>query len=160
MDQNNPYPDYNRNENDPYHRPAENEAGQDRKDESLGYHKPGRAITSMVLGISSVSLWFYPFLTSIPCLIMGIIAVKLASNSDGQTDPKYNGKDHRYHRDHRFSRLYADHAVCGHGRRQPALTQSGSAPAASGNRKTCSRFSYPGYFQNLEAVRLLFCLLP
>lgn len=91
MDQNNPYPDYNRNENDPYHRPAENEAGQGPKDESLGYHKPGRAITSMVLGISSVSLWFYPFLTSIPCLIMGIIAVKLASNSDGQTDPKYNG---------------------------------------------------------------------
>ncbi len=91
MDQNNPYPEYNQNDNDPYHRPAENEAGQDRKDESLGYRKPGRAITSMVLGISSVSLWFYPFLTSIPCLIMGIIAVKLASNSDGQTDPKYNG---------------------------------------------------------------------
>ena len=36
---------------------------QDQPDESVKYHKPGAAITSMVLGICSVSLWFYPFVT-------------------------------------------------------------------------------------------------
>lgn len=51
--------------------------------------KPGAAITSMVLGICSVSLWWYPFITSIPCLIMGIVAVVLARRESGRTDVRY-----------------------------------------------------------------------
>ena len=61
------------------------------KYQEMGYHRPGAAITSMVLGICSVSLWFYPFITSIPCIIMGIAALRIANNEDGRTDPKYNG---------------------------------------------------------------------
>ena len=64
---------------------------QDQPDESVKYHKPGAAITSMVLGICSVSLWFYPFVTSIPCIIMGFIAIHLAKKEEGQVSPKCNG---------------------------------------------------------------------
>ena len=67
------------------------EAGPASTGEIYGYHKPGAAITSMVLGICSVSLWFSPFVTSIPCIIMGIVAVVLAGREEGKTDPKYRG---------------------------------------------------------------------
>lgn len=72
---------------------AENTAKQDSimQYQKMGYHRPGAAITSMVLGICSVSLWFYPFITSIPCIIMGFVALRIANNEDGRTDPKYNG---------------------------------------------------------------------
>ncbi len=41
--------------------------------------KPGPAITCMVLGICSVSFWWIPFFSSIPCIIMGIVALVLAA---------------------------------------------------------------------------------
>lgn len=59
-------------------------------DNSIGYHRPGAAITSMVLGICSVSLWWYPFITSIPCFIMGIVAQCIANRELGQVSPKYH----------------------------------------------------------------------
>ena len=90
MDSNNQYPDNDWNSNDPYHT-ASDSSNDSGPDESFGYSKPGKAITAMVLGISSVSLWWYPFLTSIPCLIMGIIAVSLAKSAESTTDPKYGG---------------------------------------------------------------------
>lgn len=86
MDPKDLYPDYDRKDKDPYH--DDDQFGQDK---SFGYHKPGTAITSMVLGICSVSLWFYPFITSIPCLIMGIVAVRLAAKEEGRIDRKYTG---------------------------------------------------------------------
>jgi hypothetical protein len=90
MDSNNQYQDNYRSNNDPYHTvpDSSNDFGPE---ENFGYSKPGKAITAMVLGISSVSLWWYPFLTSIPCLIMGIIAVNLARSAESTTDPKYGG---------------------------------------------------------------------
>ncbi len=86
MDPKELYPDYDNN-NDPYHTAGDGgETGS-----SYGYRKPGAAITSMVLGICSVSLWFYPYIMSIPSLIMGIVAVVLANREQGRTDPKYQG---------------------------------------------------------------------
>ncbi len=69
----------------------ENAAEQGTQYQTTGYHRPGAAITSMVLGICSVSLWFYPFITSIPCIIMGFVALGLAKKENGMTDPRYNG---------------------------------------------------------------------
>ena len=40
--------------------------------------KPGPAITCMILGICSVSMWWVPFFTSIPCIVLGIVALVLA----------------------------------------------------------------------------------
>ena len=85
MDPKDLYPNYDKDDKDPYH------SDQDSQSQQYGYHKPGRAITSMILGICSVSLWFYPFITSIPCMIMGFIAIRMANNADGRTDPKYTG---------------------------------------------------------------------
>ena len=91
MDPKDLYPDYNkRNDNDLYHT-SQDESSIQQQPESYGYRKPGAAITSMVLGISSVSMWWYPFLTSIPCIIMGWVAIKLARREEGEIDPKYNG---------------------------------------------------------------------
>lgn len=73
---------------DPYHSDSDSRLSGE---ENYGYRKPGAAITSMVLGICSVSLWWYPFLTSIPCIIMGIIAISMANKEQGRTDPKFHG---------------------------------------------------------------------
>ena len=86
MDPKDLYPKYDQEDNDPYHNEAQPQQGN-----SYGYHKPGTAITSMVLGICSVSMWFYPFITSIPCLIMGFVAIRLAKNEEGRIDPRFNG---------------------------------------------------------------------
>ena len=88
MDPKELYPHYDENDNDPLHSDSEDQFSQK---ENYGYRKPGAAITSMVLGICSVSLWFYPFITSIPCIIMGWVALRLAKNEEGQVDPRYNG---------------------------------------------------------------------
>lgn len=56
-----------------------------------GYHKPGKAITCMVLGICSVSLWEAIYITSIPCMVMGIIAVVMASREQNNIAAKYSG---------------------------------------------------------------------
>ncbi|MBO2517821.1 MAG: hypothetical protein CW338_11240 [Clostridiales bacterium] len=53
--------------------------------------KPGAAITCMILGICSVSIWESPFITSIPCLIMGIIAVTMANRLQESTDVRFHG---------------------------------------------------------------------
>ncbi|MCR5566678.1 MAG: DUF4190 domain-containing protein [Clostridiales bacterium] len=89
MDPKELYPNYDKDNNDPYHETGS--SIQEQPAEDYGYHKPGAAITSMVLGICSVSMWFYPFLTSIPCIIMGWIAVKLAKREAQRSDPKYMG---------------------------------------------------------------------
>ena len=47
------------------------------------YPPRGKMVTSMVMGIVSVSMWFYPFITSIPCIIFGIIALVLAGGCKG-----------------------------------------------------------------------------
>ena len=88
MDPKELYPNYDKKDNDPYH---DENASQPDQQNNYGYHKPGTAITSMVLGICSVSLWFYPFITSIPCIIMGFVAIRLAKKEEGCIDPKYNG---------------------------------------------------------------------
>lgn len=42
------------------------------------YFPKGKAITCMIMGIVSVSLWWYPFIFSIPCIVFGIVALVLA----------------------------------------------------------------------------------
>ena len=52
------------------------------------YNKPqynystpkGKIITSMIMGIVSVSIWWYPFIFSIPCIVFGIVALSLAGS--------------------------------------------------------------------------------
>lgn len=56
-----------------------------------GNQKPGAAITCMVLGICSVSIWEALYITSIPCIILGIIAVCMASKQQKAGSTKYNG---------------------------------------------------------------------
>ncbi len=68
-----------------------NDDSRSQQSGNYGYHKPGAAITSMVLGICSLSMWFYPFISSIPCIIMGIVAVRLAKSAESRTDPKHFG---------------------------------------------------------------------
>ena len=93
MDPKELYPNYDRNDSDPFQKNSGDPSVQVQEEpkDTYGYRKPGTAITSMVLGICSVSLWFYPFFTSIPCIIMGFIARRLAINEEGRIDPKYNG---------------------------------------------------------------------
>ena len=78
MDPKDLYPDYSRN-ND-YQNSQNQENGSRRPWESE--RGPKGAITSMVLGICSVSLWFYPFITSIPCMILGFVAIRLAKREE------------------------------------------------------------------------------
>ena len=103
--------------NDPYHTTGEEKAPE--KD-AYGYHKPGAAITAMVLGICSVSLWFYPFLTSIPCIIEG------SRKNRSQVFRFPEGRPH--YRDHRrrfIIPVYADYADC-HSRKPPVTGMSGT----------------------------------
>ena len=51
----------------------------------------GKAITSMVLGIISICICWYPFITSIPCLIIGIVAVALSSSARQNLLPQHMG---------------------------------------------------------------------
>lgn len=42
------------------------------------YFPKGKAITCMIMGITSVAIWWYPFIFSIPCIVFGIVALVLA----------------------------------------------------------------------------------
>ena len=86
MDSRDNYPRYDKEEIDIFHDDI-----NAQPNDSYGYHKPGAAITSMVLGICSVSLWFYPFISSIPCFIMGLVAVILARKEESRTDYRFHG---------------------------------------------------------------------
>ena len=79
---------YNWNGEDPS-QTQDLQTGEEQQD--MGYHRPGAAITAMVLGICSVSLCWYPIITSIPCLIMGIVAVVMAKKEQNRTEPRYFG---------------------------------------------------------------------
>ena len=49
--------------------------------EQVEYQYPpkGKIITSMIMGICSVSMGWYPFIFSIPCIVFGIVALVLAN---------------------------------------------------------------------------------
>lgn len=47
------------------------------------YPPKGKIITSMIMGILSVSMWWYPFIFSIPCIVFGIVAISLANACEG-----------------------------------------------------------------------------
>ncbi|MBR1709022.1 MAG: DUF4190 domain-containing protein [Clostridia bacterium] len=78
MDPKDLYPDYGRR--DEYPSPQNSEYGANGT--WVSRQGPKGAITSMVLGICSVSLWFYPFITSIPCMILGFVAIRLAKREE------------------------------------------------------------------------------
>ena len=50
----------------------------------------GKAITAMVFGICSVTFWFYPFLTSIPCIVFGILGISLGTSCIGYLSPNFD----------------------------------------------------------------------
>jgi len=49
----------------------------------------GKAITSMIFGICSVSLWWYPFIFSIPCIVFGIVALVLGNSCKYTVAPRF-----------------------------------------------------------------------
>lgn len=53
--------------------------------EQVEYQYPpkGKIITSMIMGICSVSMWWYPFIFSIPCIVFGIMALVLSKQCVG-----------------------------------------------------------------------------
>ena len=65
------------------------ETNENAQEGNYGHPKPGKAITSMVLGICSVSVWEILYITSIPCIILGIIAVCMASSEQRNGSPRY-----------------------------------------------------------------------
>ena len=56
--------------------------------EQVEYQYPpkGKIITSMIMGICSVSMWWYPWIFSIPCIVFGIVALVLAGQCSGAPD--------------------------------------------------------------------------
>lgn len=56
--------------------------------EQVEYQYPpkGKIITSMIMGICSVSMWWYPFIFSIPCIVFGIVALSLSGQCAGAPD--------------------------------------------------------------------------
>ena len=51
-------------------------------------NEKGKAITAMIMGICSVSMWWYPFIFSIPCIVFGCVALSLANSC--QVLPKFH----------------------------------------------------------------------
>lgn len=53
--------------------------------EQVEYQYPpkGKIITSMIMGICSVSMWWYPWIFSIPCIVFGIMALSLSKQCVG-----------------------------------------------------------------------------
>ena len=58
--------------------------------ETRSYPPKGKIITSMIMGILSVSMWWYPLIFSIPCVVFGIVALCLAASCGGAPE-KYKG---------------------------------------------------------------------
>ena len=75
---------------DPYHNQEDGGQGTDNTSSGVP-HGPGKAIASMVMGVCSVSLWFVPLFTSIPCMIVGFIAVRMAQKEEEKGYNRYNG---------------------------------------------------------------------
>ena len=59
--------------------------------EQIEYQYPpkGKIITSMIMGICSVSMGWYPFIFSIPCIVFGIVALALSKQCAGAPE-KFN----------------------------------------------------------------------
>ncbi|MBR4342513.1 MAG: DUF4190 domain-containing protein [Lachnospiraceae bacterium] len=64
--------------------------GMYQDEQEYPINKPGTGITSMIFGICSVSLWEVPFITSIPCIVFGIIALVLQKKR-WITNPRFHG---------------------------------------------------------------------